>query len=122
MASIARRPDGRWRPRYRDEAGREHSRHFTRKVDAQRWLDEVTASVVTGQYVDPAAGRVTFRAYFGQWSARQVWVPGTVRAMGLAAGSVPFADVPLGRVRGEDGGVVGHDQTVPSAIRESSLA
>ena len=48
MASIAKRPDGRWRARYRDDTGREHARHFGRKVDAQRWLDEVTASVVTG--------------------------------------------------------------------------
>jgi len=39
MASIARRADGHWRARYRDAAGAEHSRHFARKVDAQRWLD-----------------------------------------------------------------------------------
>jgi len=37
--------NGQWRAPYRDEGGREHSRHFTRKVDAQRWLDETTASV-----------------------------------------------------------------------------
>jgi hypothetical protein len=54
MASIARRPDGRWRARYRDTEGREHARHFDRKVDAQRFLDNVTASVVRGDYVDPA--------------------------------------------------------------------
>ncbi len=35
MASIAKRPDGRWRARYRDAAGAERSRHFARKVDAQ---------------------------------------------------------------------------------------
>ena len=35
MASIKRRPDGRWRARYRDPDGRERARHFTRKVDAQ---------------------------------------------------------------------------------------
>jgi integrase len=99
VANIAKRPDGRWRARYRDEVGKEHARHFARKVDAQRWLDEVTAAVVTGQYVDPKAGRITFAAFYAQWSARQVWVPGTVRAMGLAAGSVPFADVPLARIR-----------------------
>jgi hypothetical protein len=62
MASIKKRPDGVWRARYRDESGKEHARHFARKVDAQRWLDEVTASMLTGQYVDPRAGRVTFRA------------------------------------------------------------
>ena len=48
MASIARRDDGRWRARYRDPAGREHARHFTRKVDAQRWLDDVVTAVNTG--------------------------------------------------------------------------
>jgi integrase len=69
MASIAKRPDGRWRARYRDDAGREHARHFDRKIDAQRWLDEVTAAVVTGQYVDPNAGRITFREYAEQWRA-----------------------------------------------------
>lgn len=99
MANIAKRPDGRWRARYRDAAGREHARHFHRKIDAQRSLDEVTASVVIGQYVDPKAGRVTFAAFYAEWSARQVWVPGTVRAMGLAARSATFADLPLGRVR-----------------------
>lgn len=58
--------------------GREHSRHFTRKVDAQRWLDETTASVVAGQYVDPKAGRVTVREYAEQWRAAQVQCEGTV--------------------------------------------
>ncbi|WP_300008060.1 site-specific integrase [Pseudonocardia sp.] len=75
MASIQKRPDGRWRARYRDTDGREHARHFTRKVDGQRWLDEVTASVVTGQYVDPKAGRVTFRQYAESWRAAQVHRP-----------------------------------------------
>jgi integrase len=99
MASIKRRTDGKWRARYRDEAGKEHARHFERKVDAQRWLDEVTAAVVTGQYVDPKAGRVTFTSFYESWAPRQVWVSGTVKAMNLAAGSVTFGDVPLNRVR-----------------------
>jgi len=46
VTSIAKRPDNRWRARYRDAAGREHARHFDRKVDAQRFLDNVTAIVV----------------------------------------------------------------------------
>ena len=77
MASIARRPDGTYRPRFRDASGREHARHFKRKVDAQRWLDEMTAAMVTGQYVDPAAGRVTFREYAERWRATQVHRPTT---------------------------------------------
>lgn len=75
MANIQKRPDGRWRARYRDEAGQEHARHFTRKLDAQRWLDEVTTSVVMGQYVDPRAGKVSFKDYAEQWRAAQVHRP-----------------------------------------------
>ena len=92
--NIAKRANGRWRARYRDEAGKEHSRHFDRKIDAQQWLDQVTSAVVTGTYADPKAGRITFAAFFGEWSARQVWAPGTVLAMSLAARSVPFAGKP----------------------------
>lgn len=77
MASIKQRPDGVWRARYRDSAGREHARHFTLKRDAQRWLDEVTTSVVTGQYVDPRASQVTFRAYAEAWLEAQVHKPAT---------------------------------------------
>jgi len=73
MSSIRRRDNGQWRARYRDDTGREHARHFARKVDAQRWLDETTASVVTGTYVDPKAGKTTVREYAVQWQAAQVW-------------------------------------------------
>ncbi len=71
MASLAKRPDGRWRARYRDEAGKEHARHFMRKIDAQQWLDGVTASLVRGDYVDPKLGRMTVAAYCDKWLAAQ---------------------------------------------------
>ena len=100
--NIAKRANGKWRARYRDESGKEHSRHFDRKIDAQQWLDAVTSAVVTGTYADPQAGRITFAAFFGEWSARQVWAPGTVLAMSLAARSVPFAGKPMKQVRRSD--------------------
>ena len=28
-------------------SGKEHARHFARKIDAQRWLDEEVADLVT---------------------------------------------------------------------------
>jgi integrase len=99
VSSVARRPDGRWRARYRDETGREHAKHFSRKVDAQRWLNEVTAAVVTGHYVDPKAGQITFASYYRDWSQRQVWESTTVAAMNLAARSTTFGDVPLSKLR-----------------------
>ncbi|WP_168703057.1 tyrosine-type recombinase/integrase [Gordonia paraffinivorans] len=85
----------RWRARYVDECGREHARGFARKVDAQAWLNEVTAAQVTGTYVDPKQGSVTFDQFYREWSQRQVWVAGTMAAMDLAARSTTFGDVPL---------------------------
>jgi hypothetical protein len=80
MASIAKRPDGQWRARYRDDAGREHAKHFRRRVDAQRWLDEVTTAVVTGTYADPKAGKITSGRSMpdgrsGKSGSRQPWSP-----------------------------------------------
>ncbi len=77
MANLQRRPNGQWRARYRDVSGRQHARHFTRKVDGQRWLNEVTTAVVTGQYVDPKAGRVSFGDYAEHWRMTQVHRPST---------------------------------------------
>jgi integrase len=77
MASIQKRPDGQWRARYRDSAGKEHAKHFARKTDGQRWLDEVTAAIVTHQYVDPRSGKITFRQYAEQWRSVQVHRPST---------------------------------------------
>jgi integrase len=71
MSSIKKRDDGKYRARYRDEAGKEHARHFGRKVDAQSWLDEVTASIVRGDYVAPRAGVETVRAFADRWLAMQ---------------------------------------------------
>ena len=111
MASVSKRTihwttkDGqertgeRWQAHYRNEHGRQHRRLFKRKVDAQRWLDETTASIVTGNYVDPRAGKVTFARFYADWSKRQVWVPSTRENADHVAESVPFADLPLKSIR-----------------------
>lgn len=99
MASIRKRPDGKWRARYRDDAGKEHARHFARKIDGQRWLDEVTTSIVTGKYVDPNAGQLTLLEFFEQWAQRQIWVGGTARAMSLAVRTSTFSDLQVNRIR-----------------------
>ncbi len=79
MASLARRPNGRWRPRYRDAAGKQHARHFDRMVDAQAWLDSVTTSVLTGASVDPERTRVTLAEWAGQWLESKVDLEPTTR-------------------------------------------
>jgi integrase len=77
MGSIAKRPDGKWRARYRDPAGKEHSRHFPRKIDAQRWLATVQTDILRGTYVDPKAGLVPFRDYAEEWRLAQMHRPTT---------------------------------------------
>ncbi len=49
MANIQKHPSSKWRARYGDLDGKEPARHFEHKIDAQRWFDEVTASLLTGQ-------------------------------------------------------------------------
>lgn len=105
MASVAKRPDGRWRARYRDFAGREHSKHFARKRDAEVWLSQVTASIVTGHYVDPRAGRVTVRDYAAAWERAQVGREGTARITdnALRLHILPvIGDRPMASVRTSD--------------------
>jgi integrase len=80
MASITKRLDGRWRARYRDATGREHARHFTRKVDAQAWLDEVTTAVQTGTYADPAKAKITLEQWSQRWLATKVDLKPSTRA------------------------------------------
>lgn len=67
------RRSARWQARYRDPSGRQISRAFERKLDAERWLTSVEAAKLTGGYVDPKAGRVTFREYAEDWRHRQLW-------------------------------------------------
>jgi integrase len=71
----------RWQARYRDPGGVEKSKTFTRKLDAQRWLDEVTADLVTGRYVDPRAGRVTLRTFAQRWLETQTFDESTREAV-----------------------------------------
>lgn len=97
--NIAKRSHGRWRARYRDERGRERSRHFERRIDAQRWLDEVTSTLRDGTWVEPRAGNVTFDDFYADWAPRQLWLPSTRANADLAVGSVPFGDLPFKAIR-----------------------
>src|SRR3712207_8471267 len=68
----------RYRARYKDAAGQEVTRAFPdkEKSKAQRWLDEVTASQVTGTYVDPKTARTTVRSeeHTSEFQSRQYLV------------------------------------------------
>lgn len=53
---------------YRDDAGKEQSRSFDRKADAERWLTERRREKQLGElYVDEKARRQTFGEYAERW-------------------------------------------------------
>jgi integrase len=72
MSSITKDVSGAWRARYRDPNGRTRSKNFARKADAERFLTSVDHAKLSGAYVDPAAGRLTFGEYAEKWRAVQV--------------------------------------------------
>lgn len=57
----------RWRVRWVDETGTEHSKVFQRKPDAQDFLNGFTADVHRGDYVSPRKGNELFRDVAEQW-------------------------------------------------------
>ncbi|MGB8380436.1 MAG: site-specific integrase [Dermatophilaceae bacterium] len=76
--SVARRPDGRWRARFRDTTGREHAKHFTRKVDAERWVTANMAQRDRGEWLDPDRGRATVGELAPTWLASKQLKPTSV--------------------------------------------
>ena len=90
VASIKQRDNGVWRARYRDQNGKEHTKHEKTKRAAQRWLDEQTAAIVTGQWADPGAGRATWDEWVSRWIGMQVWTDGTTTAATTAVESVSW--------------------------------
>ncbi len=73
MSSIKRDPrDGTWLARWRDPGGAQRKKSFRRRVDAERFLNDLMAEMARGSYVDPAAGRVSFRSVAARWSSSQM--------------------------------------------------
>jgi len=60
----------RWRVRYMGEDGRERSKVFRRKVDADKFLNVQVSRLNRGDWVDPAAGKTTFAKVAAVWLAR----------------------------------------------------
>lgn len=88
-----------WVARYRDEARHQHKKNFRRRVDADRWLDEITASIVTGRYVDPGAGKISLQDFYNDWSSRQIWRSNSRESADHAVKTCTFAALPLSAIR-----------------------
>lgn len=68
MAAVVRDVrDGRWLARWRDPGGHQHKKSFPRRVDAQRWLDQMQAAAHRGQYIAPSAGKAKVADLAAPW-------------------------------------------------------
>jgi len=67
--SIRYRPDRPkpWLARYRGPDGRERSKTFTRKIEADRWLRQELSKVDRGDWVDPSAGSISVEEWSETW-------------------------------------------------------
>lgn len=108
MAHVEKRGDKRWRARYRGPDGRERSKTFARKLDADRWLDTVRGDLARGDWIDPAlAQRTTVRSVAEPWMASQPWRDSTRdRTLSVwrnhiepAIGDMPIATVRTSRLQ-----------------------
>lgn len=57
----------RWAARYRDDNGDQKSPKFATKAAAAAHLKRVEGDLSRGKYVDPAAGKATFKTYAEGW-------------------------------------------------------
>lgn len=64
--------DAKWLVRYRTPDGVSRQKTLNTRAEADRFAATVEASKLTGAYVDPSAGRVTFMDYAEEWRAAQV--------------------------------------------------
>jgi integrase len=105
MASIDRRPNGKWRARWREyPGGPQKAKHFVRKLDAERHLVEVQHLLMSGTYVPPEAGRMRFGPYADVYLARQPWRSSTaeIAEYALTHARRVFEKRPLGTIRKGD--------------------
>lgn len=68
MGSIQRVDRPRpWMARYRGPDGRQHSRSFRRKVDAETWLRHEESQLDRAEWVDPRGGAMVFSEFAATW-------------------------------------------------------
>jgi len=95
--------------RWVDGDGREQTKSFGKKAQAQHWLKtEVTAPIATGTYIPPGAGTATVAEVYKSWSEGQSHIAAKTAATRKSAwqsrvqpqwGSVSVADVKTAAVR-----------------------
>lgn len=102
MGYSEKMASGRWKGTYRAPNGRERSRTFDRKLDADRFWQGAETDKARGEWADPRLARTTYRVWAEQWMATTVHLkPKTTAGYeGLLRTQIlpTFGDNHLGRI------------------------
>lgn len=119
----------RWRARFLLTTGKEVVKRFPTRAAAQEWLDEQSAGMVRGDFVDTRRGRVTFDDWSQMWLASKADLkPSTHERYGriLRCHLVPtFGSLPIGDITHADvvtyiaGLTSGQRPLAPSTVRQT---
>lgn len=73
-------PKGGWLGTYIDPEGKEKSKTFARKLDAQNWAEGEAVKIRTGAYISPTDAATTMRVWSEHWlKGYEVNRPGSVK-------------------------------------------
>jgi integrase len=102
MGYVRKTPSGSWRACWRDANGRQPSKTFRTRREANAYLALIDTQAQAGRYVDPHAGRrVTFGVYATQWlgdRATELTTAARDRSYMRVHLMAEWADVPLSRI------------------------
>lgn len=95
-----------WRAKWRDPAGKECSRSFRLKREAERYLASVEVAKDAGTYVDPAKGRTVYGVWHEKWAPTRLKLRESTRHRDdvyLASHILPrWGRIPLAAIDYED--------------------
>ena len=72
MPKATRTKYGTWRVPYRDPTGKQRSKTFKKKVDADAFIHENEVAKRKGDWIDPNLGRTLFGDWYARWDANRI--------------------------------------------------
>src|SRR5262245_16432312 len=125
MANIKKRGKS-WQVRYRGPDGRERSKTFPRRIDAEQWVSTQRADMARGIWTDPQLGRIRLEDWIALWEATTFGLRPTTRELNRGVienyllprfGGWPIASISTTDVQAMVATELAKGRLGPSAIR-----